>query len=231
MERDKRKERTERTEGTVVEVAVGSSAAALGLTHPVLGAVAGGMSPAIAEGIKAVVRRLVGRQREKSEYVLAWVAHLAGIDPKELERRCQSNPALEQLLLRVVSASEQTALPEKLVAYALSLVAGASSSEKNNELRWETAFVLALQDLDPDDLELLRRIDQGWEVTRHPLLDPPGTFSEAQLRQLVGDSSMLPMEIAVLQRHGLIGRQTAGGGPGPLMIGAPGAADASKFLG
>jgi hypothetical protein len=115
-----------------------------------------------------------------------------------------------------VSASEQTALPEKLVAYALSLVAGASSSEKNNELRWETAFVLALQDLDPDDLELLRRIDQGWEVTRHPLLDPPGTFSEAQLRQLVGDSSMLPMEIAVLQRHGLIGGQTAGGGPGIL---------------
>jgi hypothetical protein len=77
MKRDKRKERTERTEGTAVEVAVASSAAALGLTHPVLGAVAGGISPAVAEGIKAVVRRLVGRQREKSEYVLAWVAHLA----------------------------------------------------------------------------------------------------------------------------------------------------------
>ena len=90
---------------SVTEVAVASAAGAAALVNPVAGALAAGASPAVAAGIKGVLGRLSERWTARNEYVLAWVARLAGIDPDELERRCEVNPELEQLLSRSVGCS------------------------------------------------------------------------------------------------------------------------------
>ena len=197
-----------------MDAGVAASAAAISISHPAGGPFLAGASPVLAAGLKSLLGRLSLRRQQRPEYVLAWFARLAHLDPAELEARCLEKPELEQLLLRILAASEQTTLPEKLVAYALSLAASVNVGNSTSQLRWETAFVEALSELDVEDLELLRRVQDPSEAHNHPLLDVPGTFSEPRLRELVGDSTTLPLQIAVLQRHGLIANQTAGGGPG-----------------
>jgi hypothetical protein len=201
---------------TAIDVVIAAGVGRTSLIDPALGAVAAGASPALAAGVKGFLDHLRERHRKKEEYVLAWAARIAGIAPEELQRRCEANPEIEQLLLRILSAIQETALREKLVAYALALGKGLGLQAGDEALQWESAFVRALHDLDLVHFKLLEQLSRHDDVERHPLLDPRGTFNEPQLRASVSDRTTLSIVMAVLQRHGLVMSQTAGGGPGIL---------------
>jgi hypothetical protein len=196
-----------------VDAAVTTGAAALVFVNPVAGVVAAGASPVVTAQVKAGIKWLSARCHNRVEYVLAWAARLASLDPKELVARCEQDPAAEQLLLRVVEASTNTVVPEKLVAFALALVSGTSST---SDISWETTFVRVLDDVDQPHLSLLDRftlpanrtgLGDGPEFDR-----VPDGLSPTQVAIVGAGLPNLPSLVAGLQRNGLITLDARGDG-------------------
>ena len=171
--------------------------------------------PVVATTAESAVDWLLGRGRKRQRYVFQWAAEAAGMDPEELARRCEADPSLEELLLKVMDAAEDTATRERLVLYALALASGARSTETH---RWEAALVDAVKDLRVEHFIFLERFAQA--LRKNPVTGAPRTaglwfrfaLDERTLQQIGPDLPSLPSIIAALERHGLVARRSAGGG-------------------
>jgi hypothetical protein len=207
----------------LVDSFVATLAAASGAIDPMIGVGAAAAAPAALAGAHAVIGRMERRRAAKRAAVIASAAQYAGIDAAELDARLRVNPDGEELLLRTLRASEDTGLTDKLIAYSIALGTGAKARD-NQEVRWETAFVAALDDLNADHLCLLQKFTStATELgIRQPSPDVDtimAALSQEQIERVSDDVANLPAAPAVLQRHGLIENLTldftygAGGSP------------------
>jgi hypothetical protein len=209
-------EEKHRRRNVAPEMAVAAAVAGLAAANPPAGIAAAGLAPAALAGAKAVVEQIRVKWNARAAAVLAAAARAANIDVHELRARLETEPEREELLLRTLRAAGNTVLNEKLIAYALALAAGGVADDVH-DVAWETTFVRALDDLDPASLGLLQRFT--WTANRLGLGDGkpgseivPSTLNVHQVEMVSADLPNLPALLAVLQRHGLLSSESAGGG-------------------
>ena len=207
---------TERSIDRATDAAV-PAVAGLAVVHPALAVAATAVAPSVAEFVKAALGRIRTRRDDRLERLLVWAAEFAGVDPTELVQRCEANPDTEQLLLRTLRATSETALREKVLVFALALAHGSRPEAEPDEVERETAFVRTLEDLDEAHLGLLRRFtktanelglgDGSTDFDRIPDVVGPG-----QLEVGWSNVNNLPALLATLQRNGLIDGHAGSGG-------------------
>lgn len=208
----------------VVDVLVAGTASLLSLLSPDAAVSAATMAPMASAGLKSGLDRISLRRRVRQEYVFQWAADTARLEPEELQRRFEADPDLEELLLLVMDAVEDTADQKKLVAYALILAAGAMTIDGTQN--WQIALAETIRDLRPQHLALLDRFT--WTTDRLGLANVredgtevvPEFLDEKQIARIGSDLPALPSLLAVLQRHGLLLGKSVGGGGGFGMGGA-----------
>ena len=208
---------SERSVDRATNDAVPAAVAGLAVVHPGLAVAATAVAPSVAELVKAGLARFRARRDDRLERLLVWAAEFAGVDPTELVQRCEANPSTEQLLLRTLRATSETALREKVLVFALALAHGSQPEAEPDEVERETAFVRALEDLDEAHLLLLRRFtktanelglgDGSADFDKVPDVVGPGQIE-------VGWSNVnnLPALLATLQGNGLIEGHVGSGG-------------------
>ncbi len=208
-----------------VDALVLGTAGLIGLFSPDLMVASAASAPLASATIKAGIERLASRRRHRQEYVFDFAARVAKIGVEELQRRCENDERLEELLLLVLDAAGETAMREKLVAYGLALGEGVATSDADY---WQSALVRAVRDLGPEHLALLDRFT--WTTNKLGLGDGtsgdfdivPIQLADGQVEMVARDIPALSSALAMLQRHGLLmhqfaaGGATLGGGPGPL---------------
>jgi len=190
-----------------VDVVACTLTAALAILNPAAGVAAAGLSPVLVRRIK---RWVAERRATRVEYSLDLAVQLTSLDADEFAARCEENPATEQLLLRVIEASENTVSNEKLIAYAIAL---ANGTLDRASVDWETTFVRVLDDLDQTHLFLLERFTTEGRGGGRPEFDAvPKQLNSSHLASLASDLPNLPSLVAGLQRNGLISSEASGGG-------------------
>ncbi len=195
-----------------MEGLVAGIAGLVGLISPDAGVAAAFATPAAVAGAKDALSRFYNRQQARQASVLRFAAQQAGIEPEELERRCEEDSRLDELLQVVMAASADTAMRKKLVAYALALADGVKSSGEPSY--WQSALVNAMRDLDHQHLALLERFT--WTRARLGLdfaNDEVAPYLDAgQVEQIGADIAPLSSVLAVLLGHGLLEQEFVGGG-------------------
>ena len=147
----------ERRADLPIEISAAAAGATLGLVGGPPGALAGAAAgPLIARGLGALKDGVLARRVQRSGFVLARAAELAGTDVDVLLERMHQSDDREELLLRGLRAAEDAGHLERLVALAQSL-ARAAVDDEDASLHWEKAFVRVLGELDAPHVELLRR--------------------------------------------------------------------------
>jgi hypothetical protein len=210
---------------------VSGTASLVGHFVPDLAIPSAALAPVASATLKAGWDRFRDRRRRRQEWVFSWAAETAGIDAQELNRRCEDDPYLEELLQLVMSAAADTADQKKLIAYALALRDGTVGSMPEH---WQSALVRAIRDLAPEHLELLDRFTR----TSNELLLGDGTpefdrvplqLSDGQVAMVSPDIAALPSALAVLQGHGLLVHLFVSGGSTLGMGGSSGYWQITEF--
>jgi len=200
------------------EVVLYGAAAWLATMHPEAGIAAAASAPTLVDSIKSLAYRIEQRRADKVDQLLKWSSKFANVELGDLLSRCYANPEVEELLLKVLRATEDTTLRGKILSFAMSLAKGTSPGMSDASLRWEKTFVRVVDDLDPVHLELLDRFT--WTSNQLGLGNGAPEFDEVpaalnlgQVEMVTMDLDILPSLLAVLQRHGLIASTDTGGGP------------------
>jgi hypothetical protein len=195
-----------------MEGLVAGVAGLVGLISPDAGVAAAFTTPAAVAGAKNALSRFYNQQQARQASVLRFAAQQAGIEPEGLERRCEEDSRLDELLQVVMAASADTAMRKKLVAYALALADGVKSSGEPSY--WQSALVNAMRDLDHQHLALLERLT--WTRARLGLdfaNDEVAPYLDAgQVEQIGAHIAPLSSVLAVLLGHGLLEQEFVGGG-------------------
>ncbi len=198
------------------DVLTAGVAGLVGWLSPEAGIAAAFAAPAVSARAKSALNRYTARrqagQEARQESVLQFAADQLGIEPEELERRCEEDSNLDELLQLVMDASADTAMREKLVAYALALADGVGSSGEPSHR--QSALVRAIRDLDPQHLALLEqftwtRIRLGLDFANE---DVPPYLDAGQVEKIGTGVAPLSSVLAVLEGHGLLAHEFVGGG-------------------
>lgn len=113
------------------------------------------VTPAVEQALTAAWSGMRDRRDRRVKHVLGMAAKAAETSPKALLSRLNEEPLREDLLIRTLTAAQDSTLTEKLAALAISLVVG-TRTESATELVWETSFVRTLSELDTSHLDLLK---------------------------------------------------------------------------
>lgn len=190
-----------------IQAAANLAAVGTGLAlHGTSGGLAGALAtPAVEQALTVAVSAIRDRRERRVKRVLSMAAKAAGISPQDLLSRLNEDPLREDLLVRTLTAAQDSALTEKLVALAISLVVGAKS-DSSDEVAWESSFVRTLSELDASHLELLKAFPryQDDPDSEH-FRERSGELNLMQLRALLPAlSDILDPTLATIERHGLV---------------------------
>jgi len=67
-----------------------------------MGVAAATAAPLVSAKAMSTLEWLQTRRQSRQAHALQWAADMAGLDPDELQRRCEADPRLEELLLVVM---------------------------------------------------------------------------------------------------------------------------------
>lgn len=179
------------------------------------GAVLGAVTPAAVKKALEWVADVYSRRREANmTAVIALAAQEAGLDPQELVRRLDADPAKREVFVRTLKAAADAGRLSDLVALAQSL-SRTATSDSERELRAEATFVRALDDLDSGHIHLLaafvKTSNQNNLGDGSPDFDRPvEQLNDGQLALcLPGYEEEIPALLAGLQTHGLVAYRVA----------------------
>jgi len=197
------------------DVLVAGTAGLLGLLGPDIAIAAAFASPVAASAAKNVLGRIEMRKRARQEGLFELTARILEVGVEELSDLCESDPELEELLIRVLEAAADTATREKLVTYALALANGVRG--ENPDGHWESTFVDVIHNLGPNHLELLDRFTRtsnelGLGDGSQEFDSPLGQLNDVQIELVAKDLPALRSILAVLQRDGLLDHRFVSGG-------------------
>lgn len=145
------------------------------------------------------------RQEERVDFVIRLAAQEAGLDPKELVDRLDTDMDRQGLFIRTLRAAQDAGVVEKLVGLARALAAGAVTEDPAT-VQWEVAFVRTLADLDRSHLRVLEVFTTMAQKLGIPLAPDyvSPVIKEDAIRQQAPDlAPVLDPLLATLQRHGV----------------------------
>ena len=197
-----------------IQVVVAVAAGAAGLAGPEVGAAATGLSPLAVAGIGRISEAITSRRLEHATETLEDAAEAYGAEtPKEfiaLVEAAVSDEEHQELLARVLTIAQDTAMRDKRRALGRALAAAASDT--GTKVDDELLFIRVLADLDAPHIRVLRIA-----TTVPPRRDPFARQMEADGRSPVrqwypssiaeADPGLAEVAWALLdtlQHHGLL---------------------------
>jgi hypothetical protein len=180
---------------TIAGFIVGSAA----LVHPEAGLAASTAGPSVALAVNRLIKILSERRAAHAEQTLNDAARAADLPVEQFVDRALADEKRTELLVRALTAAQDTSLREKRRALGRALAAGVGDESKVDD---EFLFIRAVADLDEPHIVTLQVISTV-PPFHHPL--PRGWLYTDLCERLPGLVNALPAILATLELHTLIG--------------------------
>ena len=192
----------------VVQTVVGAVVGGASLIGPDVGAAASALAPAMAVGLDRLSGVLRARRHAHAEETLTDAVKTAALPASEFIERALLDDAHSELLVRALTAAQDTALREKRRALGRALADGVCGESTVDD---ELLFIRAIEDLDAPHIAVLRIISLE-PPNRMPL---PRAWQHNDILERVPElSNALRAILATLDLHTLISNGVLSSGYG-----------------